>query len=64
MGLKIDSACKDVGRLCFVSYDPNLRINPGAKELDVESWAPPKEIRKLPPSGARSGTPGGSGQAS
>lgn len=28
IGIKIDGACKDVSRLCFVSYDPDLWINP------------------------------------
>ncbi len=33
-GIKIDPACKDVARLCFVSHDPDLWINPeGPKEI-------------------------------
>ena len=37
-GLKIDSSCKDLSRLCFLSYDPLLYINVDAKvfhSLDV-----------------------------
>ena len=26
--LEIDESCKDINRLCFVSFDPNIRINP------------------------------------
>jgi hypothetical protein len=32
-GVEIDEACKDVARLCFVSYDPETMINLGAEEL-------------------------------
>ncbi len=33
-GIKIDGQCKDVSRLCFVSYDPDLWLNPDdAKEI-------------------------------
>lgn len=38
--LGIDRATKDVSRACYVSHDPQMRINPGAKVLDVEKWAP------------------------
>jgi hypothetical protein len=34
-GLAIDKACKDVCRLCFVSHDPDLVMNPDAVELQV-----------------------------
>lgn len=30
-----DSSISDLGRLCFVSYDPGLVMNPGAVQLDV-----------------------------
>lgn len=48
-GEKIDGACKDVSRLCFVSYDPEALINLEAVEL------PPlpesrQETRALPAS--------------
>lgn len=32
-GEQIDRACKDVARLCFVSYDPDAVLNEGAGEL-------------------------------
>lgn len=32
-GLEIDEQCKDVSRLCFVSYDPATSINPDAVKL-------------------------------
>lgn len=34
-GITIDRACKDVCRLCFVSHDPDLRINPTAVPLEL-----------------------------
>ena len=34
--IKLDSHCKDVARLCFVSHDPGLWINEGAEALAVE----------------------------
>tara|TARA_B110000483_G_scaffold221337_1_gene277210 strand:+ start:2490 stop:5237 length:2748 start_codon:yes stop_codon:yes gene_type:complete len=39
-GLKVDKAGKDVCRLCFVSWDPELTINPGATPLPVCSDQP------------------------
>ena len=38
--LTVDSQCKDVCRLCFMSYDPNAYINPDALILDVHKWKP------------------------
>jgi hypothetical protein len=32
-GIQVDPACKDVGRLCFLSYDPQLYVNFDAVEL-------------------------------
>jgi hypothetical protein len=32
-GVQIDEACKDVSRLCFLSYDPDVFHNPNAQEL-------------------------------
>lgn len=34
-GLEVDSSGKDLARLCFVSYDPDLYFNPTARELPV-----------------------------
>ena len=36
-GCKIDPACKDVARLCFVSYDPELFVNYDADELGTHT---------------------------
>jgi hypothetical protein len=33
-GVQIDESCKDPARLCFMSYDPELFYNPGAKEIE------------------------------
>ena len=33
-GVKIDESGKDLARLCFVSYDPDLYINPNAQEIE------------------------------
>ena len=38
--LQVDEQTKDVSRLFFISYDPDLVINPNAMELDVEQWQP------------------------
>ncbi len=34
-GLELDASCKDVSRLCFVSHDPDLCINPDAVPLKL-----------------------------
>jgi hypothetical protein len=33
-GVDIDQACKDVARLCFMSYDPDIYRNDGATEIE------------------------------
>ena len=33
-GVQIDESCKDVARLCFMSYDPELYVNENAIELE------------------------------
>jgi hypothetical protein len=33
-GSEIDEICKDVGRLCFMSYDPELYVNESAIEIE------------------------------
>jgi len=38
--LTIDPQCKDVCRMCFMSYDPDAYFNPDALVLDVEKWKP------------------------
>jgi VirE N-terminal domain len=32
-GVQVDQACKDVARLCFISYDPQLYVNENAIEI-------------------------------
>ena len=36
--LEIDESCKDVRRVCFLSYDPDLKLNLEAVPLNVEKW--------------------------
>jgi hypothetical protein len=33
-GVQIDQACKDVARLCFLSYDPGIYHNANAREIE------------------------------
>ena len=35
--VEIDPSCSDVGRLCFVSHDPDLVVNPDAISLEVST---------------------------
>lgn len=39
-GESVDPSCKDLGRLCFVSYDPDAVLNTSAAELRPLSEAP------------------------
>lgn len=32
-GVQIDESCKDISRLCFMSYDPGLYVNATAREI-------------------------------
>lgn len=41
-GIPTDSATSDILRLCYVSNDPECRLNLDARELDVAAWAPPE----------------------
>ena len=43
LNLLIDPAASDLLRLCYLSYDPECRINSLAQELDVERWQPKEE---------------------
>jgi hypothetical protein len=50
-GLQIDKSCKDISRLCFVSYDPDLWINENPLLFDIEKWTPadpPKRQETIP----------------
>lgn len=46
-GIDADPSGKDVSRLCFVSYDPELYLNTLAQDFDLES-KPHSETRKVP----------------
>jgi hypothetical protein len=48
-GLKLDPSCKDISRLTFVSYDPDLFINESPCFFDVEKWQPVSNERYVPP---------------
>lgn len=51
-GTKIDGACKDVARLCFVTFDPDAFLNANAVELPpVEETPKPVPVAVLVPSG-------------
>jgi putative DNA primase/helicase len=48
-GLVMDKACRDVERLCFVSWDPEIFIRPGqTKQLPIPDKAP-APVRKATP---------------
>lgn len=47
-GIVIDQACKDVSRLRFVSYDPDLYINEAALKFTNYPKPQPKALKKLP----------------
>ena len=51
-GLEIDAACKDVSRLCFASWDPDMSENPNAVELHV-----PESASASTPASASASTP-------
>ena len=42
-GIELDQKCKDVPRLCFVSYDPNLHVKDEVEAFKVEQ---PEEVVK------------------
>lgn len=46
--LKIDPACKDISRLTFVSYDPELFINPNPSYFNIREWTPEKFNDAMP----------------
>jgi hypothetical protein len=45
-GFDFDPKCKDITRLCFVSYDPNTFLNEKATIFEVQEET--KEIQKVP----------------
>ena len=52
-GEKTDGSCKDVARLCFVSFDPDALLNPAALELpplvETEKPAPAVAVASAAP---------------
>jgi hypothetical protein len=44
-GIQIDEACKDVARLCFMSYDPELYVNRDA--IEIEPLSEPEKPKAL-----------------
>jgi len=46
-GIKIDPACKDISRLTFTSYDPDVFINSNAKYFDIKDWTPKAEAEPI-----------------
>jgi putative DNA primase/helicase len=43
-GEKIDESCKDIARLCFVSFDPDVFMNANATELPL--WPEEKQVSR------------------
>jgi Protein of unknown function (DUF3987)/VirE N-terminal domain len=43
-GIQIDQSCKDLARMCFVSYDPDAHLNPDAREIEPS----PEPLRLKP----------------
>ena len=41
LGIKADEKCKDLPRLCFMSYDPGTFINTASKVFEYHQEAPP-----------------------
>ena len=37
-GVEIDPSCKDLRRICYLSFDPQLVINPNPVPLDIKKW--------------------------
>jgi hypothetical protein len=53
-GIQIDESGKDIGRLCFMSYDPELYHNP--KAIEIEPLPEPEKPEKSQPAGGTKGT--------
>jgi putative DNA primase/helicase len=49
-GIQIDQACKDMPRLCFMSYDPHLYVNDNA--VEITPLPEPEKPKATPPNGA------------
>ncbi len=44
-GIEIDSACKDISRLTFVSHDPDLFVSPDPIYFNISEWQRPRTKR-------------------
>jgi putative DNA primase/helicase len=47
-GVEIDEACKDLARLCFLSYDPDIYVNDNAVEIKLLPPEQPKPSTSAP----------------
>jgi hypothetical protein len=53
-GIQIDQSCKDLARLCFVSYDPDCYFNPDAREIDpLPEPEKPKPVKRTRSDGSK-----------
>jgi BT4734-like, N-terminal domain len=50
-GVEIDQSCKDVARLCFLSFDPDLHHNANATEIEPEAEPEKPKPRVFSPNG-------------
>ena len=48
-GVQIDQSCKDIARLCFMSYDPHLYVNDNA--VEITPLPEPEKPKATPPNG-------------
>ena len=55
LGVEVDTSGSDVGRLCFVSYDPELFVSPRFRDWLNDTGELPSDLPLLKP---RKGTPG------
>ena len=49
-GVQIDQSCKDIARLCFMSYDPHLYVNDNA--VEITPLPEPEKPKATSPNGA------------
>lgn len=54
LGAELDKACKDPSRLCFLSWDDALYVNPDAVVLEIPERAPEPERAKPSPATSNS----------
>ena len=44
LGYKVDDSCKDVSRLCYVSYDPEIYVSSDSPELFLGNFSLPSSL--------------------